>query len=89
MDFSPYQSEEPQQVRGFGGNRLNDPLVQPSIGSIENSGGDIRINQYETRLPLRMDIEAMLCYLLLPPVGPCIFLILETQNDYVRYVNWN
>ena len=42
---------------------------------------------FETRLGLRMDVEACLSYLALPPVGGALLLILEHKSDYVRYVS--
>ena len=55
-------------------------------------GGDIEgerlmnVNLFETSLPLRMDYEAMLAYLLLPPAGGVFLLVVEHKSDYVRYV---
>lgn len=42
---------------------------------------------FETRLGIRMDWEACLAYLALPPVGPVFLLIMEHKSDYVRYAN--
>lgn len=41
---------------------------------------------FSTSLGLRMEIEAALAYLLLPPAGGVALLIFERQSDYVRYV---
>lgn len=35
---------------------------------------------------MRMDYEAMLAYLLLPPAGGVFLLLVEHKSDYVRYV---
>ncbi|RMZ88299.1 hypothetical protein DV736_g4481, partial [Chaetothyriales sp. CBS 134916] len=43
---------------------------------------------FQTSLPLRMDFEAMLAYLVLPPVGGVALLILEHNSDYVRFHAW-
>lgn len=40
---------------------------------------------FETSLGIRMDIEACLPYLLLPPAGGVAMLIFERKSDYVRY----
>jgi uncharacterized membrane protein len=40
---------------------------------------------FETSLGIRMDIEACLPYLLLPPAGGVALLIFERKSDYVRY----
>lgn len=44
------------------------------------------LNDFETSLPLRLDYEACLAYVLLPPVGGVLLLMLEWKSDYVRYV---
>lgn len=43
---------------------------------------------FETRLGLRMDYEACLAYLLLPPAGSVLLLVLEHRSDYVRFHAW-
>jgi len=99
-DFSPYQSEEPQQSRSSPYFQSSSQSIQggsPVISGIGSNagpnggllgGGNARVNQYETRLPLRIDIEAIMCYVALPPVGAVLLLVLETQNDYVRFHAW-
>ena len=42
-----------------------------------------RVNKYETQLPIRLDYEASLTYVLFCFSG-VFFLIFETKNDYVR-----
>ncbi len=90
LDFSPYQSEEPQISRNSYSASPNAPVdVRQREGLLGSSrSGNERINQYETRLPIRLDVEAMLCYLMLPPAGSVILLILETRNDFVRFHAW-
>lgn len=46
------------------------------------------VDMFETRLGLRMDYEACLAYLLLPPAGPVLLLMFEHKSDYVRYVRF-
>lgn len=43
---------------------------------------------FSTRLGLRMDYEACLAYLLLPPAGGVLLLVLEHRSDYVRFHAW-
>jgi uncharacterized membrane protein len=38
-------------------------------------------------LPIRLDYEACLAYLLLPPAGGVLLLVLEQKSDYVRSVS--
>lgn len=43
------------------------------------------LEAFQTSLPIRLDYEAMGAYLLLPPVGGVLLLILEHKSDYVRF----
>jgi len=47
-------------------------------------GGREDVDLFETGLGIRMDWEACLAYVALPPVGPVLLLILEHKSDYVR-----
>lgn len=49
-------------------------------------GGHVSLGAFETSLPIRMDVEAALAYLLLPPAGGLFLLLAEHKSDYVRYV---
>lgn len=49
-------------------------------------GGRASLGAFETSLPIRMDVEAALAYLLLPPAGGLFLLLAEHKSDYVRYV---
>ncbi|EAW09602.1 uncharacterized protein ACLA_038120 [Aspergillus clavatus NRRL 1] len=46
--------------------------------------GRWNLGAFETSLPIRMDVEAMLAYLLLPPAGGVFLLLVEHKSDYVR-----
>lgn len=54
------------------------------------AGGNGRedLDLFETRLGIRMDWEACLAYLLLPPAGGVLLLVLEHRSDYVRFHAW-
>ncbi|KAK5088801.1 hypothetical protein LTR05_003023 [Lithohypha guttulata] len=43
------------------------------------------LEAFQSSLPIRLDYEAMTAYLLLPPVGGVLLLILEHKSDYVRF----
>jgi uncharacterized membrane protein len=43
---------------------------------------------FTTSLGWRLDYEACLAYLLLPPAGGVLLLMLEHQSDYVRFHAW-
>jgi hypothetical protein len=66
---------------GFG--NTTDPERQQH--HYQGYGGRADLDAFETSLPLRVDYEAMLAYLLLPPAGGVILLLLEHKSDYVRY----
>ena len=55
-------------------------------GDIES--GRVNVNLFETSLPIRLDYEAMMAYLLLPPAGGVFLLVVEHKSDYVRYVTF-
>ncbi|KAG8168852.1 hypothetical protein KVR01_001601 [Diaporthe batatas] len=46
------------------------------------------INEFDTSLGIRLDYEACLAYLALPPLGAILLLILERKSDYVRFHAW-
>lgn len=50
------------------------------------SGTRANLAAFETSLPIRVDYEAMMAYLLLPPAGGVLLLLLEHKSDYVRWV---
>ena len=72
-------SDVPRGNSGFGGGGGGG-------GNIED--GRLDVNLFETSLPLRLDYEAMLAYLLLPPAGGVFLLVVEHKSDYVRYVKF-
>ncbi|RAO64800.1 uncharacterized protein BHQ10_000812 [Talaromyces amestolkiae] len=51
-------------------------------------GARADLDAFETSLPLRVDYEAMLAYLLLPPAGGVFLLLFEHKSDYVRFHAW-
>lgn len=56
------------------------------FGGADIERGRLDVNLFETSLPLRLDYEAMVAYLLLPPAGGVFLLLVEHKSDYVRYV---
>ncbi|OGM39254.1 hypothetical protein ABOM_012065 [Aspergillus bombycis] len=87
-------------VPGLVPNALPSPThfvggVQPGATGFGNSGygGDVErgrwnMGAFDTSLPIRMDFEAMLAYLLLPPAGGVFLLLVEHKSDYVRFHAW-
>eukprot|EP00842_Homolaphlyctis_polyrhiza_P005843 jgi/Hompol1/625/HPOL_005373-RA len=49
--------------------------------------GSVRVNKFETAMPVRLDILAALAYVF-GPVSAVLLIILETKNDYVRFHAW-
>ncbi|PWY92532.1 hypothetical protein BO70DRAFT_425220 [Aspergillus heteromorphus CBS 117.55] len=50
--------------------------------------GRWNLGAFDTSLPIRMDVEAMLAYVLLPPAGGVFLLLVEHKSDYVRFHAW-
>ncbi|KAK3390797.1 hypothetical protein B0H63DRAFT_123373 [Podospora didyma] len=46
------------------------------------------VSEFDTSLGLRLDYEACLAYLVFPPLGAIVLLILERKSDYVRFHAW-
>ncbi|KAF2133101.1 hypothetical protein P153DRAFT_363330 [Dothidotthia symphoricarpi CBS 119687] len=46
------------------------------------------VDVFTTSLGWRLDYEACLAYLLLPPAGGVFLLVMEHQSDYVRFHAW-
>ena len=66
------------------------PIATSGLGNT-GFGNDVEsgrwnMGAFETSLPIRMDYEAMLAYLLLPPAGGVFLLLVEHKSDYVRCV---
>lgn len=74
--FLPAPSHFSDEPRGNGS----------GFGNTDLESGRTSINLFETSLPLRLDHEAILAYLLLPPAGGVFLLLVEHKSDYVRYV---
>ncbi|KAI1485583.1 hypothetical protein F5X96DRAFT_659385 [Biscogniauxia mediterranea] len=76
----------PQQGGGIG----NAPTTTTGYYEIGGLVGGARggVSEFDTSLGLRLDYEAALAYLGLPPLGAIVLLILERQSDYVRFHAW-
>ncbi|KAI4184987.1 MAG: hypothetical protein L6R41_004397 [Letrouitia leprolyta] len=67
-------------------NHFSDDPRRDGFGNSDLESGRMDVNLFETSLPLRLDYEAMLAYLLLPPAGGVLLLVLEHKSDYVRWI---
>ncbi|KAI3396595.1 hypothetical protein diail_11847 [Diaporthe ilicicola] len=99
----PLQHPQPQRNWQASGYRIASPNYQaspappgaarPSDGYFGNIGSGLAadregINEFDTSLGIRLDYEACLAYLALPPLGAILLLILERKSDYVRFHAW-
>jgi len=96
----PPYSSRPSLDRGASGLRFPSPLspvikppavspfFQPRPGYTDIESGWGRLDEFSTSLPIRLDYEACLAYLLLPPAGGALLLIFEHKSDYVRFHAW-
>lgn len=73
-------------VPGFSQSRV--PPLNQYDGRRDVEGGRLNLGAFKTSLPIRMDVEAMLAYLLLPPAGGVFLLLVEHDSDYVRFHAW-
>ena len=101
LDRSPHPKSPPPTNRNATDPFLASSLPEPSHFSDERAGAGVRgygnndvesgrldVNLFETSLPIRLDYEAMLAYLLLPPAGGVFLLVVEHKSDYVRFHAW-
>ncbi|CAJ2512675.1 Uu.00g007940.m01.CDS01 [Anthostomella pinea] len=51
-------------------------------------GGRDGVSEFDTSLGIRLDYEACLAYVGLPPLGAIVLLILERKSDFVRFHAW-
>lgn len=72
----------------FGGQQEPERVSWNAVPGGFGGGGREDVDMFETRLGLRMDYEACLAYLLLPPAGGVLLLVLEHRSDYVRFHAW-
>jgi hypothetical protein len=65
------------------GHDIESQAPQDQAGAFWSTRNNIDL--YETSLGLRLDWEACLAYLGLPPAGAVVLLMFEHRSDYVRY----
>ena len=78
---NPWDStDNTSSARAFGSNGIQ------GFGAADLESGRGGLSEFETSLPIRLDYEACLAYVLLPPAGGVLLLVLEHKSDYVRLV---
>ncbi|KAK3352920.1 hypothetical protein B0T25DRAFT_543138 [Lasiosphaeria hispida] len=100
---SPPPLQHPQPQRAWSGDAVHGAYQSPGAalglggGGGGGWGGDYfnalgaregMVAEFDTSLGLRLDYEACLAYLALPPLGAIVLLILERKSDYVRFHAW-
>ncbi|KAI9026905.1 hypothetical protein DFJ74DRAFT_527216 [Hyaloraphidium curvatum] len=81
--FAPYQDDEPSLLRP-GPSASQSSFEEDRIVSVPIPGAALDPARFETSLPIRLDIEAALCYVL-GCVSGVFFLMFETRSNYVRF----
>lgn len=93
---SPPPLQHPQPQRAWSGDGIRSPTdirYQASPAAQPRASEDYfgavgareaMVSEFDTSLGIRLDYEACLAYLVLPPVGAIVLLILERKSDYVR-----
>lgn len=74
----------PEDFESHGGGFGDRPAASMGYGNTMERNMDV----FSTSLPLRLDYEACLAYLLLPPAGGALLLVFERKSDYVRFHAW-
>jgi hypothetical protein len=74
---SPPPLQHPQPQRSW------QPTIPGAYSAPDPAYRD-GVSEFDTSLGIRLDYEACLAYLALPPLGAIILLILERKSDYVR-----
>ncbi|KAJ8116899.1 hypothetical protein ONZ43_g4334 [Nemania bipapillata] len=78
-----YASEE-----GFGGGGGGGGDTASGGIGLGGDGSGGFVSEFDTSLGIRLDYEAVLAYIGIPPLGAIILLILERKSDYVRFHAW-
>ena len=92
---SPPPLQHPQPQRGWNGFDGQDSSwgAGPSVGMAASAPGGgmpgaypAEVSEFDTSLGIRLDYEACMAYLVCPPLGAIVLLIMERNSDYVRCV---
>ncbi|KAJ0166911.1 hypothetical protein CTA2_5330 [Colletotrichum tanaceti] len=82
--FSPYGQPSPPPLQHPQPQRGWQPTLPGSYPAADAHREGV--SEFDTSLGIRLDYEAALAYLALPPLGAILLLIGERNSDYVRYV---
>lgn len=85
----PLQHPQPQRTwAGLDGSTVGWPGGVRRGADAPSLHPAAELSEFDTSLGLRLDYEACLAYLALPPLGAIILLIVERNSDYVRFHAW-
>ncbi|KAL2120941.1 hypothetical protein VTJ04DRAFT_4968 [Mycothermus thermophilus] len=75
---------------GWGNGRVGEYFssLTGQLGGLGLGQREGVVSEFDTSLGLRLDYEACLAYLVFPPIGGILLLILERKSDYVRFHAW-
>ncbi|KAI1179370.1 hypothetical protein F4777DRAFT_473456 [Nemania sp. FL0916] len=93
--YSPPPLQHPQPQRAW----HHGYADEDGLGNVGGMGGDGMmgggrgragdfVSEFDTSIGLRLDYEAVLAYIGIPPLGAIVLLILERKSDYVRFHAW-
>ncbi|KAI0914978.1 hypothetical protein F4823DRAFT_570355 [Ustulina deusta] len=94
--YSPPPLQHPQPQRSWQAGYASEEGFGGGVGAGAGAGaggiglggnGDF-VSEFDTSLGIRLDYEAVLAYIGLPPLGAILLLILERKSDYVRFHAW-
>jgi hypothetical protein len=81
----PLQHPQPQRTwAGLDGQTSGWPGATVAGRNVTDTYPVAEVSEFDTSLGLRLDYEACLAYVALPPLGAIILLIFERNSDYVR-----
>lgn len=90
--YSPPPLQHPQPQRAWhAGYASEEGLGSGDIdvgagAGVSADGNGAFVSEFDTSLGIRLDYEAVLAYIGIPPLSAIILLILERKSDYVRSV---
>ena len=88
---SPPPLQHPQPQRAWTGDGIEGAERGGDAGGSRDYFGTLggregMVSEFDTSLGIRLDYEACLAYIGLPPLGAIFLLIMERNSDYVRCV---
>jgi hypothetical protein len=87
--YDPIGGADDDDYLHYSGGRTTGGVdEEEGFGSYGAGTREDNISAFETSLPIRLDYEAALCYILFPPAAGVVVLLFEWKSEYVRYHAW-